>query len=231
MKNTVFVIAFCFFLPLYGLSQSSGDTITVQTLSFADITKRRGWYIFPKDTNQYHKILMYYTLKCDAATTQDNYPCGEWDYTTYTNLFKHKNINTPYYYLGNSTPPNLSYLNEPKYDIYQHYDYVRNITSSSNEDSCVLGNGTVVSNDFLNGQEIEELESKKALVRFDYNVPMDNGEIVNDFRIRKSLQTIKMLLDNNNKIIIIKLPLSKYDKYPVYKMKKYYPEIFKLYPN
>ena len=96
---------------------------------------------------------MYYTLKCDAATTQDNYPCGEWDYTTYTNLFKHKNINTPYYYLGNSTPPNLSYLNEPKYDIYQHYDYVRNITSSSNEDSCVLGNGTVVSNDFLNGQE------------------------------------------------------------------------------
>ena len=41
---------------------------------------------------------------------------------------------------------------------------------------------------------------KKALVRFDYNVPMDNGEIVNDFRIRKSLQTIKMLL-----IIIIKL--------------------------
>ena len=38
-------------------------------------------------------------------------------------------------------------------DIYQHYDYVRNITSSSNEDSCVLGNGTVVSNDFLNGQE------------------------------------------------------------------------------
>ena len=49
---------------------------------------------------------------------------------------------------------------------------------------------------------LEELESKKALVRFDYNVPMDNGEIVNDFRIRKSLQTIKMLLDNNNKIII-----------------------------
>ena len=49
---------------------------------------------------------------------------------------------------------------------------------------------------------LEELESKKALVRFDYNVPMDNGEIVNDFRIRKSLHTIKMLLDNNNKIII-----------------------------
>ena len=49
---------------------------------------------------------------------------------------------------------------------------------------------------------LEEIESKKVLVRFDYNVPMDNGKIVNDFRIRKSLQTIEMLLDNNNKIII-----------------------------
>ena len=27
------------------------------------------------------KVLMYYTLKCDAVTTQDNYACGEWDYT------------------------------------------------------------------------------------------------------------------------------------------------------
>ena len=153
MKNTVFIIAICFIFPIHVFSQNSGDTITVQTLSFSDITKRRGWYIFPKDTNQYHKILMYYTLKCDAATTQDNYPCGEWDYTTFTNLFKHKNINTPLYYLGNSTPNTISYLNEPKFDVYQHYDYSTNIASSSNEDSCVLGAGTVISNAFLNGQE------------------------------------------------------------------------------
>ena len=112
MKNTVFVIAFCFFTS-HGLSQSSGDTITVQTLSFADITKRRGWYIFPKDANQYHKILMYYTLKCYAPQHRTITRVAR-DYTTYTNLFKHKNINTPYYYLGNSTPPNLSYLNDPK---------------------------------------------------------------------------------------------------------------------
>ena len=153
MKNTFFIIAICFIFPKHVFSQNSGDTITVQTLSFADITKRRGWYIFPKDTNQYCKILMYYTLKCDAATTQDNYPCGEWDYTTFTNLFKHKNINTPLYYLGNSTPNTISYLNEPKFDVYQHYDYSKNIASSSNEDSCVLGVGTVISNAFLNGQE------------------------------------------------------------------------------
>ena len=63
-------------------AQSPGDTTVIETLDFNDITKRRGWYIFPSDTNQYHKVLMYYTLKCDAATTQDNYACGEWDYTT-----------------------------------------------------------------------------------------------------------------------------------------------------
>ena len=45
---------------------------------------------------------MYYTLKCDAATTQDNYPCGEWDYTTYTRLYDHKNINSPYYFYKKS---------------------------------------------------------------------------------------------------------------------------------
>jgi len=42
---------------------------------------------------------------------------------------------------------------------------------------------------------------------------------------------IAQSLNNNNKLIIIKIPLSKYDKYPVRKMKKYFPEIFKLYPN
>ena len=47
MKNTVFVIAFAF-LPLYEFSQSSGDTITVQTLSFADITKEEGGIFFQK---------------------------------------------------------------------------------------------------------------------------------------------------------------------------------------
>ena len=131
-------------------AQSNGDTITVQTLTFADITKRRGWYIFPNDTNQYHKILMYYTLKCDQATTQDNYPCGEWDYTTYTRLFQHENINYPYYYLGNTTPDNISYLNQPKFDVYQHYDHNTVVTSTINEDSCILGNGALVTDEVFN---------------------------------------------------------------------------------
>lgn len=65
-------LLFSFILIAISLSTFAQDTITVQTLDFNDITKRRGWYVFPSDTIEYQKILMYYTLKCDAATTQDN---------------------------------------------------------------------------------------------------------------------------------------------------------------
>ena len=97
MKRLLFFIFLIVsFLQFNG--QNPGDTTIIETLNFNDITKRKGWYIFPSDTNKYHKVLMYYTLKCDAATTQDNYACGEWDYTTYTRLFNHQNVNSSYYY-------------------------------------------------------------------------------------------------------------------------------------
>ena len=105
LKNIVpsflFTICLTFFVFIAG-AQSYGDTIVVQTLEFSDITKRKGWYVFPSDTNNYHKVYMYYTLKCDPATTQDNFNCGEWDYTTYTHLYQHENIGTKYYFLQNS---------------------------------------------------------------------------------------------------------------------------------
>ena len=124
-------------------SQSIGDTISIQTLEFSDITKRRGWYVFPSDTNQYHKILMYYTLKCDPATTQDNYACGEWDYTTYTNLYQHENINNPYYYLQNSNPDTIYYNNTPPFDLFQSYDYEIVYDNIINESTYTLGAGSI----------------------------------------------------------------------------------------
>lgn len=35
---------------------------------------------------------MYKTLKCDNATTQDQYPCGEWDYLTYSFVYDHTGV-------------------------------------------------------------------------------------------------------------------------------------------
>ena len=35
---------------------------------------------FPDVEQQWAKILMIQTLKCDSLTAGDKYPCGEWDY-------------------------------------------------------------------------------------------------------------------------------------------------------
>lgn len=46
------------------------------------------------------------------------------------------------------------------------------------------------------------LEGKRALVRVDFNVPLEEGRIVNDDRIKKALPTIKYLLDNGAAVVI-----------------------------
>ena len=48
-----------------------------------------------------------------------------------------------------------------------------------------------------------DLENKKVLVRVDYNVPISDGIVMDDNRIRQSLETIKYLIDKNCKIILL----------------------------
>ncbi|TAJ13477.1 hypothetical protein DMA11_08670 [Marinilabiliaceae bacterium JC017] len=64
------------------------DTLVVQTFTFDDITKRKDTFSFPDDNRTWEKILMVRTLKCDEKTTRDIYPCGEWDYSTSTFVYK-----------------------------------------------------------------------------------------------------------------------------------------------
>ena len=40
------------------------------------------------------------------------------------------------------------------------------------------------------------VSGKKVIVRVDFNVPIENGKIVDDTRIVSSLKTIKYLLDH-----------------------------------
>ena len=152
MKKIILLL--CLFVCLGNFSaQNFGDTITIQTLEFSDITKRRGWYVFPSDTNQYHKILMLYTLKCDPATTQDNFNCGEWDYTTYTNLYQHDNLSTPFYYLQNNTPDSIFYNNQPSYNVFQQYNYFTVYDNVISETSHAIGQGLVTTNEIFNSQD------------------------------------------------------------------------------
>ena len=50
---------------------------------------------------------------------------------------------------------------------------------------------------------LSELNQKKILLRLDLNVPLKNGNITDTTRIDKILPTIKFLLNNNAKIIIL----------------------------
>lgn len=47
------------------------------------------------------------------------------------------------------------------------------------------------------------LDGKTVLVRADYNVPLENGKIKDDYRIRSSLPTIKALLARGCKVVIM----------------------------
>lgn len=47
-----------------------------------------------------------------------------------------------------------------------------------------------------------DVAGKKVFVRVDFNVPMENGEITDDTRIRETLPTIQYLIDKGAKVIL-----------------------------
>lgn len=47
------------------------------------------------------------------------------------------------------------------------------------------------------------LDGKIVLVRADYNVPLENGDIKDDYRVRSSAPTVKALLERGCKVVII----------------------------
>ena len=54
-----------------------------------------------------------------------------------------------------------------------------------------------------NIRDIENLKGVKALVRVDFNVPVVNGVVADDFRIRKILPTLQYLREGGAKSILI----------------------------
>lgn len=48
-----------------------------------------------------------------------------------------------------------------------------------------------------------ELKNKNVILRCDFNVPVKDGVITDDSKITKSLKTIKYLLENNNRVLIL----------------------------
>ena len=49
----------------------------------------------------------------------------------------------------------------------------------------------------------EKIENKKVILRCDFNVPIENGKVLDDTKVVKSLKTINYLLDNNCSLILL----------------------------
>ena len=52
-------------------------------------------------------------------------------------------------------------------------------------------------------KQIKNFRGKKVLLRVDFNVPIKNGKVLNDFRIKSGLSTIKYLFKKGAKVIIL----------------------------
>ena len=52
-------------------------------------------------------------------------------------------------------------------------------------------------------QQIKNLSKKRVIVRVDFNVPMKDGQVVDDFKIVQSLPTIKYLLNKGAQVLLI----------------------------
>jgi phosphoglycerate kinase len=78
-------------------------------------------------------------------------------------------------------------------------------------------------------RDAEDLAGKRVLVRVDWNDPIENGEVRDDFRIRKSLPTIELLQKVGAKVTLA--THLEPDDASVEPLKKFLPQGIELLPN
>lgn len=158
MKPAFVLIAFVAILP-YALFSQAPDTTFVQTFTYSDPSPQgfsapyRGTFSFPDTSEHFEKILMYYTLKCDPATAQDNFPCGEWDYLTYTYVvdstawYDSTYQTTPNFSVSGTTPDSFPFSFSPTHEIIHDWQKFAVPTDTTSIAQTLVGTGTLMSSD------------------------------------------------------------------------------------
>lgn len=161
MKHLLFFSSLLISLNIFA---QPGDTTVVQTFTFeaqnnpanAYDSPGRRWFQFPASNNglNYQKVLMYHTLKCfsDGTAGGLGYPCGEWDYLTYTNLFEHTgNLDSTlqqhaHFLLNNQNFGTASTRNSAPFDIFQIDQINSTLSNVGNANTPSVGNNTAAEN-------------------------------------------------------------------------------------
>ncbi|MEM6347311.1 MAG: LamG-like jellyroll fold domain-containing protein [Bacteroidota bacterium] len=162
MRRLLSLLSLAFCIQI-GLFAQSGDTIVVETFSFADPSPigfsapYRGTFDFPDTTEKFAKVLMAYTLKCDPATAQDGFECGEWDYLTYTYVYDStawfdSTFRThPNFRIGGTTPDSIRLNDSPNYEFYHNWQYRALVSDTNSVSLAAVGNGVSGSTEPFNG--------------------------------------------------------------------------------
>ncbi|MEM7039752.1 MAG: LamG domain-containing protein, partial [Bacteroidota bacterium] len=91
---------------------------------------------------------MYYKLKCDPATTADQYDCGEWDYLTYNTLYDHEGKldstrqTGTNYTINNAAPDSTAFAWTQGYEAWREYQHFITHNSTISFDSALFNAGS-----------------------------------------------------------------------------------------
>lgn len=146
-------------------AQRLGDTLVVQTFRYSDPAPAdiyRGTFQMPPRGESFQKILMSYSLKCDVSTRADRFPCGEWDYLTYTFLTDSSGVydsalrtQSSFTVLNSSTPDSIALRRQPVYTYVEDWQKRVRYISTLSLDSAIIGAGSGTTAAPLRGDRLQ----------------------------------------------------------------------------